>query len=240
MQCSVDIENPRTEIEVYVSKLLTDYKLPELKEEKPMATKKTKSNRISIATMDDILKRRQETETVQWNGLDVVIKKDLAMDDMLNFVDSVVRSCFDAQTGEYRPEAKDFAMRANILTRYANFALPEKNTEHQYEIAVFSGAADMVLRYVNAAQFNEMSRAIDEKIAYMASANIQVLTKRFDDVVMAFQKLQSDIGKQFAGVGDGELAALVKAASNSSISEEALVKEYFKQKAAACHDSNQL
>lgn len=34
MQCFVDAENPRTEIEVYVSRLLTDYIQQELKEEK--------------------------------------------------------------------------------------------------------------------------------------------------------------------------------------------------------------
>lgn len=34
MQCFVDKENPRTEIEIYVRKLLTDYKPTELKEEK--------------------------------------------------------------------------------------------------------------------------------------------------------------------------------------------------------------
>lgn len=233
MQCFVDTENPRTEIEVYVSKMLTDYKPPESKEEKPMATKKIKSKRISVAAMDEIMKRYQETEAVQWNGLDVIIKKNLSMDDMLNFVDSVVNSCFDAQTGEYRPEAKDFAMRVNILTRYTNFALPEKNVEHQYEIAVLSGAVDMVLNYINAAQFYEMGRAIDAKIEHRASANIHALTKKFDDVVTAFQKLQADIGKQFAGISDDELATLVKAVSNGTFSEEALVKEYLKQKAMA-------
>lgn len=238
MQCFVDADNPRTEIEVYVSKLLTDYKRPELKEEKPMATKKNKSKRISVTAMDEIFKRYQETETVQWNGLDVVIKKNLSMTDMLNFVDSVVNSCFDTQTGEYRPEAKDFAMRANILTRYANFALPERNVEHQYEIAVLSGAADMVLEYVNATQFYEMRCAIDAKIEHKASANIQVLNKKFDDVVTEFENLQNKMSAMFTGVTPDDLKKLAETLANGNFSEEKIVEAMMPKKDAEVSGAN--
>lgn len=189
-----------------------------------MATKKTKSKKISVAAMDEIMKRYDETETVQWNGLEVIIKKNLSMDDMLNFVDSVVNSCFDAQTGEYRPEAKDFAMRVNILTRYANFALPERNVEHQYQIAVLSGAVDMILNYVNTAQFYEMGRAIDAKIEHKASANIQVLTKKFDDVVTEFENLQTKLSTMFTGVSSDDLKKLAETLANGNFSEEQIVE----------------
>ena len=224
MQCFVDTENPRTEIEVYVSKLLTDYKPPELKEEKPMATKKTKAKRISVSVMDDILKNQEETEVVEWNGLEVVIKKTLPMDDMLNFVDSVVQSCFDAHTGEYRPEAKDFAMRVNIMTRYTNFALPERNVAHQYDIAVRSGVTDMILSHINSAQFYEMVRAIDAKIEHKASANIQLLTKKFDDVVTEFENLQTKMATMFTGVSSDDLQKLAETLANGNFSEEKIVE----------------
>ena len=71
MRCFVDVDNPRTEIEIYVSKLLTDYKQPVLKEDKKMARKKVK--RISVNAMDEIMVGCVNTETVNWNGLDVVI-----------------------------------------------------------------------------------------------------------------------------------------------------------------------
>lgn len=224
MQCFVDTENPRTEIEVYVSKLLADYKPSELKEERPMATKKNKTKRISVSAIDEILKNQEEVETVQWNGLEVVIKKTLSMDDMLNFVDSVVQSCFDAQTGEYRPEAKDFAMRVNIMTRYANFALPERNVAHQYDIAVRSGVTDMILSHINSAQFYEMVRAIDSKIEHKASANIQVLTKKFDDVVTEFENLQEKMSSMFNGVSSADLQKLAESLANGNFSEEKIVE----------------
>lgn len=233
MQCFVDTENPRTEIEVYVSKLLTDYKRPELKEEKPMATKKNKEKRISVSTMDSIMKNIDDIKIVKWNEIDVTVKTHLSMDDMLNFVDSVVQSCFDAKTEEYRPDAKDFAVRANIMTRYANFTLPDRNVDHQYDIVMRSGAPDMILDYIDMRQFNEMMCAINEKISHRASASIHILTKKFDDVVTAFQKLQYNIEQQFDGINNDEIAALVKAVSNGTLSEEAIVKAYLEQKALA-------
>lgn len=238
MQCFVDTENPRTEIEVYVSKLLTDYKPPELKEEKPMATKKTKSKRISVSAMDDILKKQEDTEIVEWNGLEVIIQKTLSMDDMLNFVDSVVQTCFDAQTGEYRPEAKDFAMRVNIMTRYANFALPERNVAHQYDIVVRSGAADMILDHINTAQFYEMNRAIDAKIEHKASANIQVLNKKFDEVVTEFENLQDKMTTMFAGVSSDDMKKLTESLANGNFSEEKIVEAMMSKKDTEISGSN--
>ena len=224
MQCFVDTVNPRTEIEIYVSKLLTDYKRPELKEEKQMATKKNKAKRVSVSAMDEIMKGIENTETVQWKGMDVTINKTLFMDDMLNFVDSVVNSCFDAQTGEYRPEAKDFAMRVNIMTRYANFTLPERNIDHQYNIAVMSGAVEMIMDHINMAQFNQILSAIDAKIDHRASMNIQVLTKKFDDVITEFESLQDKIGSMFTGLSPDDLKKIAETLANGNFSEEKIVE----------------
>ena len=229
MQCFVDAGNPRTEIEVNVSKLLTDYKRPELKEEKRMAKAKkaTKATKVSISALDEIVKNTYAaSETVEWNGVEVTIKRSLSMTDMLNFVDSVVESCFDSQTDEYRPEAKDFAVRVNVMTRYANFALPEKNVEHQYELAICSGAVEMILERINGAQFNEMMRAIDSKIQNRASANVHVMTRKFDDVVESFRHLQNDINKAFSGLTPEDMATLTKVAADGVGNPEALVKAF--------------
>lgn len=189
-----------------------------------MATKKNKAKRVSVSAMDEIMKGVENTETVQWKGMDVTINKTLFMDDMLNFVDSVVNSCFDAQTGEYRPEAKDFAMRVNIMTRYANFTLPERNIDHQYNIAVMSGAVEMIMEHINMAQFNQILSAIDAKIGHRASMNIQVLTKKFDDVITEFESLQDKIGSMFTGLSPDDLKKIAETLANGNFSEEKIVE----------------
>lgn len=228
MQCFVDTENPRTEIEVYVSKMLTDYKPPELKEEKLMAKKKIK--RISVNAMDEIMKRYETTEPVNWNGLDVIITKNLPLEDMLAFADSVVKSCFDQTTGAYMPEVKDFVVRTNVMERYANFTLPSK-VEHQYDIVMRSGAYEMILNYINIVQFSELMRAIDAKLQNAADANVQMVFRQFNDVVTSFEGLQEKVGTLFAGVDAADIGKLMGAISENGVSEEKVVQAYMAEQA---------
>lgn len=228
MQCFVDTENPRTEIEVYVSKLLTDYKKPELKEEKQMAKKKIK--RISVNAIDEIMKQYEATIPVNWNGLDVVITKSLPLEDMLAFASSVVKSCFDQSTGAYMPEVKDFAIRSNVMERYANFTMPSK-VEHQYEVVMRSGAYEMILNYIDVAQFSELMRAIDAKLQNAADANVQMVFRQFNDVVTSFEGLQEKVGAIFAGVDPTDISKLMGAISENGIAEEKVVQAYMAEQA---------
>lgn len=223
MQCFVDADNPRTEIEVYVSKLLTDYKRPELKEDKPMAKKKIQ--KISINTMDEIMKRYENTETVEWNGLQVVIKKNLSLEEMLTFVNSVVKSCFDQTSGAYMPEVKDFAIRANVLDMYTNFTLP-KNLGKQYDMVVQSGVVEMVLDHINQVQFNELLKAIGSKLQNTADANIQAFISKLDNVTTAFSDMQTKVEKMFSGVDAEDISKLVSAIASGDNTEEGIVKSY--------------
>lgn len=87
--------------------------------------------RISISVMDKIIKEHFEnTTTEQWYGIEVQIKKTLSFTEMMEFVNDVVLSCFQ-EDGGFVPEVMDFAIRSNILSKYANFSLPDK-LEHRY------------------------------------------------------------------------------------------------------------
>lgn len=228
MQCFVDTANPRTEIEIYVSKLLTDYKRPELKEEKPMAKKKIK--RVSVNTIDEIVSRYEATETVNWHGIDVVITKTLSLEDMLAFADGVVKSCFDQNTGAYLPEVKDFAIRINVMERYANFTMPS-NAEKQYDVVMRSGAYEMILEHINMAQYSELIRAIDAKLQNAADANVQMVFRQFNDVVTSFENLQEKVGSMFSGVEAADIAKLMNAMSEHGVSEDKVVQAYIAEQA---------
>ena len=191
-----------------------------------MARKKVK--RISVNAMDEIMVGCVNTETVNWNGLDVVITKTLSLEDMLAFVDSVVKSCFDQATGAYMPEIKDFAIRSNVMERYANFTLPSK-IERQYDVVMRSGAFEMVLNHLNAAQFNELIRAIDDKLKNAADVNIQTVFRQFDEVVDSFNNLQEKIGTLFSGIDSSDIENLMGAISDGGIDEAKVVKAYIDQ-----------
>lgn len=186
---------------------------------------KKKIQKISVNAMDEIMKRYQTTETVEWNGLQVVIKKNLSLEEMMTFANSVVKSCFDQASGAYMPEVKDFAIRANVLDMYTNFTLP-KDLGKQYDMVVQSGAVEMVLNYINYAQFNELVKAIDSKLQNTADANIQAFITKLDNVTTAFSDMQTEMEKMFSGVDTEDIGKLVGAIANGDNTEEGIVKSY--------------
>lgn len=186
---------------------------------------KKKIQKISVNAMDEIMKRFDTVETIEWNGLQVVIKKNLSLEEMMTFANSVVKSCFDQASGAYMPEVKDFAIRANVLDMYTNFTLP-KDLSKQYDMVIWSGAVEMVLNYINYAQFNELVKAIDSKLQNTADANIQAFITKLDNVTTAFSDMQTEMEKMFSGVDTEDIGKLVGAIANGNNTEEGIVKSY--------------
>lgn len=191
---------------------------------------KKKIQKISVNAMDEIMKRFDTVETIEWNGLQVVIKKNLSLEEMMTFANSVVKSCFDQATGAYMPEVKDFAIRSNIMERYANFTLPSK-VERQYDIVIRSGAVEEIMNHINFAQFSELMKAIDAKLQNAADANVQMVFRQFNDVVTSFESLQEKVGSLFAGVDAADIGKLINAMSEHGVSEEKVVQAYMAEQA---------
>lgn len=191
-----------------------------------------KIKRVSISALDEIVKQKyQPLKVVEWNGVEVTIKPTLSLQEMLRFADSVTKSCFDIVTGAYLPEAKNFAIRCNVMDTYANFSLPENN-EHKYILAMCSGAFEMVMEHINMAQYHELINAINAKIDNQASANVQMMTMKFDEVVSAFEDLQEKVSSLFENITADDLKKLTDAMANNNFTDEGLVKAYMEHKKA--------
>ena len=187
---------------------------------------KAKTKKISIAALDKVVKDTYTpASTVQWNGLDVQIKRSLTFVEMMEFVDSVVKTCFTTESGMYIPEARDFAVKSNIVERYTNLSLPN-NLDHRYEIIYCTDIIETVLTCINPHQFNEMMAAIDAKITNLAQMNIEQVNKQIADLYTAFENLQKQIEQMFEGVDGEEMAAMMKAVTEGSIDEHKLVEAY--------------
>lgn len=187
---------------------------------------KAKMKKISIAALDKVVKDTYiPASTVQWNGLDVQIKRSLTFIEMMEFVDSVVKTCFTAESGMYIPEAKDFAVKSNIVERYTNLSLPN-NLDHRYEIIYCTDIIETVLTCVNPQQFNEIMTSIDAKINNLAQMNVEQVNKQIADLYAAFENLQKQIEQMFGGVDGEEVVAMMKALTEGSIDEHKLVEAY--------------
>ena len=189
-----------------------------------------KNTKISINTFDKILKTTYSNEEIiRWNDIDITINKTLSFKDVLSFVDSVSKSCFTDDNGTYLPEVKDFAIKCCILERYANFSLPQ-NIEHKYQLIYCTDAVDVVIKYINKTQLEEIISAINDKVDNIAQANIEAINRQMNELYSTFGNLEKQITEMFSGINKDDMTKLVGAISNSNLDEEKLVKAYIENK----------
>ena len=140
------------------------------------------------------------------------VKRVLPLQDMLSFVREVVESCIDAETGEYLPEAYDFAIRVGVLTRYANFTMPSK-LDKQYMLIYGTCAFEQVMGLIDGAQFRDIMRAIDKKIKYMLDVMSASAVAKINEVINKFGDIAEAAEKAFAGANPDDIKKVIQGAS---------------------------
>lgn len=187
-----------------------------------------KEKKISIASFDKVLKEQAVPNTTEhWFGNEVVIKHTISIAQMLAFVDNVVSSCFHDEG--YMPEVKDLLIKSNLLTRYANFTLPE-NLEHRYTLIYNTDAVAIVSKHISSAQFDEILRAIDEKIDYICNTNIMAIEKQMQQLAASFEDVSKKTSEMFAGVNGSDVAKLIGAIDKGGVDEQKLVQAFLEQR----------
>ena len=181
--------------------------------------------RISISVMDKIIKERfDNTVTEQWCDIEVRIKKTLSFTEMMEFVNDVVLSCFQ-EDGGFVPEVMDFAIKNNILTKYANFSLPD-NLEHRYEIIYKTDAVDMVCSKISGAQLNEIIASINRKVEFLCDSNALMIKRQVNDLISSFNDLQTRTVGMFDGISADDIAKLADVLSSGKLDEGKIVEAY--------------
>lgn len=191
--------------------------------------KNIKTKRISITTLDKIMKEKcTSTKSVIWNDVEITVQRTLPYIDVLNFVNLVVRSCFDTETNEYFPEIKAFAIRCCVLEKYANFSLPS-NIERRYDLVYNTDAYETVIQHINANQFNEILDAIDKKVENLANANVAAINKQINTIYNMFNSLQEQFNEIFSGITPEDASKFMQTIADGKFDEEKLVQAYMAQ-----------
>lgn len=187
-------------------------------------SKANKTDKISVSALDKVVK---ETYTpfveIDWNGNRLIVKRTLSLRDMVLFVDSVVKSCFSADTHDFIPEAKDFAVRSNIVDHYTNVTMP-KNLDHMYNLLYQTDLARVVLDNIDEWQFREMISAINNKIRHISSSDTARIVEQMNQAVAVVNDIAENIGELFSGVSRDDLTTLTDAVANGSIDEGKIVR----------------
>lgn len=184
-----------------------------------------KTTYISINKLESTM--QNNIITVPMDGrpeIEITIRRVLPLQEVFQFVEDVVSSCFDMDAGRYIPEIKAFVIRSSVLSRYANFTLP-KDPEKQYELIYNTNAFENVMEYINRAQYDEIIDAIDERIAHELSMMENALTGQTAALTAKIDSFVSDMEEIFGSMDKSDMPALVKNLSNiGKIDEGKLAK----------------
>lgn len=182
---------------------------------------KKKANRISVSQFEKIVKKNEIVKVPFEEGSDTNIEiiPTLPLDDMIEFVEVVVESCIDSESGDYTPQVFDFVVKREILTKYANFNMPQ-NVAKQYEFIYCSNVIDTVLMHINQLQFREIVTSIEKKIKFMldnvnitAAHDLATLTNQMTALIQ-----QSDsMIKSVSSLSELDEEALAKAVASSQV-----------------------
>ena len=190
-----------------------------------------KVTHISVNKLESTMK--ENVTVVPMDGypdIEITIRRVLPLREVLQFVEDVVSSCIDADTGRYIPEIQAFVVRSSVLTRYANFTMP-KDPEKQYDMIYNTNALQQVMSYIDMSQYEEIMYAINERVKHelammesSASSQAAALTAKINSFVSSMEEL-------FGAMDAGDMSALVKNLSDiSSIDEGKLVNAVMEAK----------
>lgn len=169
---------------------------------------------ISVNKFKKIL--QDNTVDIALDGTDDVrieITRTLSLMDMLQFVENVISSCIDVDTGTYTPEVLDFAIKEEILTKYANFRLPS-SIEKRYELIYNTDAVDQVTEHINQVQLHEIRNAIDARINYSLSIITGALTGKVNEMTSQLNEFVRSAKKAFTGINPNDISVLADSLSN--------------------------
>jgi vacuolar-type H+-ATPase catalytic subunit A/Vma1 len=183
----------------------------------------SKPNRISITAFKEAVKSKIDNSVrIEWNGLDVEIKKSLSLEEMLDFVAKAVEICF-GNDNAYHPEKLDFAIRVLVVENYSNITLPS-DIDTTYDSLYQTDIIETILASVNQSQYDVMISAIKEQVRQINSVRVSNLENQLNNVCTTVDNLQQQMEEIFSGIDSNTMSQLVGAMANMNIDEAKLAK----------------
>ncbi len=157
------------------------------------------------------------------NGVELEINPYLPFYEMMEMVGDVVGSCFHGD-GDYYPELMDFAFRTNVLLRYTNLLLPD-DLEKKYNMVYGTDFVEFVLEHVHQNQLKAIIKAINKKIEYLCSANMNALRSEAARLLESIDRLNDQATEVFTGISADDLKRLIGVVNEyGRFDEEKVVK----------------
>jgi len=182
-----------------------------------------KEKMISIEKMDEIMKDYfPETETVDYHGQELVIRKTIEPEEMFDLVRQIADGCFSPD-GTYMPEVFDMLLRAGTIGEYSNVRLP-KEVGHMGRILYGSDLYETVWRHISREQHDAVTDAVWERINARNNMNKVLFENEIQKAVAGLQSLGEQFAQLFNDVSPDDIKALIGAIGEGGIDEGKLVQ----------------
>lgn len=199
-----------------------------------------KKNKISVNTLekycDHLNLTPQEIQMPYGEGetLSFTVKPLLSMDESIRFIEDVVRECIMADDMLIIPLARDFIVKRNLMTYYANFTMPESQSKTYDFVMAATGIIAVILDNIDLEQFNMIRQSIDERIAFEErkmiaeqQSNVRQITENVSEFVSKMSGLFDGIDAEQMG---DFVTSMGKMAQNTEISAQSLAGAFLESR----------
>lgn len=130
-----------------------------------------------------------EKQVLQYGEFEIEVTPTLPIKKMLEFVDDVVATCVDIDSGSYLPEVYELALNLAMLHHYAGFE-KAKDIEKAYRVVRETDICERVFELIDHKQYHEIVVAIDDRISFAlqvmavaSGSSVMKLINKMDDVI---------------------------------------------------------
>lgn len=199
-----------------------------------------KKNRISVNTLEKYCSQLnlvpQEIQMPYGDGesLSFTVKPLLTMDESIRFIEDVVRECIMADDMLIIPLARNFIVKKNLMTYYANFTMPESQSKTYDFVMASSGIISVILDNIDLDQFNMLCQSIDERIAFEERKMIAEQEHNVRQITENVSEFVSKMSGLFDGVDAEQMGNFVtsmgKMTQNTEISAQSLAGAFLESR----------
>ena len=190
----------------------------------------SKVKKVSIRAIEEASDDKSKNAvSIDFNGLEITVKRMLHFYDMMRFVRDVVSGCFAEDTGRYMPEILPFMMRLCVIAYYTNVNIPQ-SVEKQYDFVYSTGLYEAIIEHIDRTQFDDIEYSIRQSISHAADANINAIHTQFVSIQDGLNSLVSQIKDTFGEIDTGDIENIISAITENGIDEGRLMRAYINSK----------
>ncbi|CCY68616.1 putative uncharacterized protein [Clostridium sp. CAG:678] len=160
-----------------------------------------------------------------WQGMTFEIKRVLSFAEMTEFIDSVMSLCF-SDSYLYLPEVRDFAINSCIIDYYTNIDIVD-DVNIRYNTIYCTNLIEQIKKEINTNQLDNILDALDEKIDYRVSTNIDAILSQVDNIVQTLENFAQKAQDSFKDLTPDDIKGFVSSINSGALDEEKIVKAYF-------------